>query len=416
MAERIITYKNLFYLGKTLSLTGCLLLISGYFLHLSFAFFLMTSLANVCLSMFITHLFSNNQNNQRRIAFTWNYIGMNLGFMIGFLLTGFSTLANSYTYLFVLMGSMSIISLLITHFFIHEKKSSRVEFNSKNTVITLIVVIFLIALIKFLFDYIEYIHSYLIIAPLFIFIGVWIYSFNQSNSEEKQKLAQFIGFSAMTIAFWSVYFLTPVAMMQLINHHVQKNIFGMTIAPQWFALINSITILIISPMITVLIRKRSEVNRGYLTHTSHYFSTCFFFCSIAFAALFLGLNHLTLEGKIPAISLFGYLSALTFGEMFIYPASSALVGELIKESLRGVMTGIGSLNMAIGGLISSMIASHLILPYIGGNSISTQNNLHLGDVFLMISMSLFIIAVLSYFIPNKQTKIYQKLECSTNGD
>jgi POT family proton-dependent oligopeptide transporter len=414
MADRTITYKNLYYLGTLSSLAGCLLLISNHFLHLAFALFLIGSLSNVCLKMFVTQLFTREQNNERRAAFTWNYVGMNVGFMIGYFLTGFSTLSNNYHYLFILMACAKVISLIITFLFIHENKPGQVEVTFQTITANAATIFILVLIINFLFDYAEYIRSWLVIASLVALAGVMSFSFNGSGREEKQKLLQFITFSTMSILFWSVYFLTPIAIMQLINQYVQKTVFGIIIAPQWFGNINSMAILIISPVLSILFKKNNrQNNRNYLNQTGLYFSVSFFFAFVGFAILWVGLTCFSDSGKIPALFIVSYLLALTIGEILIYPATSALVGELIKEPLRGIMTGLDSITLALGGLIASIIASNFILPNVdGSNRLSGQidvQNIQVENTFLILSIILFVAAVVNLYITTKHTKLYVRL-------
>jgi len=408
LTNKLITYKNLYYLGTITSIVGCLLLTNGNFLHLSLALFLMGSLSNVCLNMFVTQLFSSEQKKQRRIAFTWNYIGMNLGFMIGYFCTGFSTISNSYNYLFILISCMVFVSIGIVFFFIDEPDQvNKDKFTFNKLIICTMLVSFLVLFIKILFDYAEYTRSLLTISSVSMLAIIIIYSLKKSNLEEKKKIIRFMCFSIIAIVFWSVYLLTPIAIMQLIHSSVQRNILGITLAPQWFANINSIVIMMLAPLITILIKK-SRDNHGYLANTSNYFSAGFLFACIAFTVLFIGLSCLKINGEISPLIICGYLISLTIGEILIFPASNALIGELIKEPLRGIMTGVWGMNIAIGGLFSSMIASRFILPYVNNNRITVQNSIQLQNVFLMISFTLFIFVIISPLITNQWPKLYNR--------
>lgn len=404
IANRLITYKKLYYMGTVTSLLGCLLLVQGTYLHLSFALFLMGSLANVSLSMFVTQLFTSDQKTERRIAFTWNYIGMNLGFMIGYLLTGFSTISNSYHYLFLLMSIMVFVSLVIAYFFIEEPglKLMKEKYQAPQLVMSLLILGALTTIIKILFDYAEIMHSFLTIISVSSLFILMNYCLKKSNAEEKKNIIKFMCFSIFAIVFWTAYLLTPIAIMQLINSNAQRVILGITLAPQWFANINSIAILVIAPALTFLIKKN-----GSKTKTSNYFSAGFLFATTAFIILFIGLNVFSANAKLPILIILGYLISMTIGEILISPASNALIGELIKEPLRGIMTGAWGMNIAIGGLLSSTIASRYILPYLNNNRLTTHNSIQLQYVFLSIGLMLFIFMILSPIITDRRV-IYSR--------
>ena len=405
IASRIITYKKLYYMGTVSSLIGCLLLVQGSNLHLSLALFLMGSLANVCLSMFITQLFTTDQKAERRIAFTWNYIGMNLGFMLGYLLTGFSTISNSYHYLFALMSFMVVVSLVIAYFFIEETNVRPMTERSfaPQLIISLLILCALTLVIKVLFDYAEIMHSFLTVISISSLFILMNYCMKKSNAEEKKNIIKFMCFSMIAIVFWTAYLLTPIAIMQLINNNAQRDVFGVTLAPQWFANINSIAILVIAPTLTYLMKKN-----GTRTDTSSYFSAGFLFAGIAFMVMFLGLNVFSADAKLPIFIILGYLISLTIGEILISPASNALIGELITEPLRGIMTGAWGMNLAIGGLLSSTIASRYILPYINNNMLTINNSLQLQHVFLSISIMLFIFMIIGPIITDRKANIYNR--------
>lgn len=397
IANRIITYKRLYYLGALSSLIGCLLLTNGNYLYLGLSLFLMSSVSKVCLNMFVTQLFSSEQTTERRIAFTWNYVGMNLGFTIGFFLTGFSTLSNSYNYLFLLMSILMVASLILTKYFVKEPKLSTqlnkpalFQFMQCALVFTL-----LVGLIKYTFYYAGAIHNYITLFSI-VMLGLFTYYvLLKARESEKENLLKFFGYSAISIVFWVFYMLTPIAIMQLIDHSVQRTIFGFTLAPQWLVNIDSLIILTFAPLLTVQM-KRNDSRKKTLKSSLSYFSTAIFFVFCAFVILFLGLHFSFGQTKLPLLVMLGYLFFLTLGEIFISPASNAIVGELVPEQLRGVMTGVGNMIIGIGVLLASTIASELILPYLSNDGLSVMGSIKLQQLSLVSGcLLLFVLSILS---------------------
>lgn len=395
IAHRYISYKKLFYLGTFLSFIGCLLLANGGFLFLGLSFFLMKSLVNVCLSMFVTQLFTTEQSKERRIAFLWNYIGMNSGFMVGFLLTGFSSLSNNYYYLFLFMSVLVLISLVLTWRFIKEPVLKRpISIPVLSQVSASLVIMFLLILsIYLLFSYAGIMHIYVTVASLLTLSLLIYFGLKKSNFMERRNLYKFISFSLMAIIFWTFYMLTPVAIMQLIENGVQRSVFGITLAPQWLINIDSIIILIFAPLLTVIIKK-SKSNKAFFSHSSNYFSTAFLFAFLGFVILGVGLHLSIGEPTLPLWAILGYLILITTAEIFIAPVSNALVGELIQEPLRGIMTGAWSMDIGIGGLLATTIANAFILPNINKNGLTVQNNVHLQHVCIWASSLLLVFAIM----------------------
>lgn len=397
VANRIISYKRLYNLGAISSLLGCILLTSGSYLYLALSLFLMSSVSKVCLNMFVTQLFSSEQTTERRIAFTWNYVGMNLGFMIGFFLTGFSTLSNSYYYLFLSMSILIVVSLILTVYCVKEPKLNKQL--RKPTLVQYIecAVIFavLTAIIQYTFYYASEIHNYITIFSIMM-LGIFTYYvYRKANESEKASLLRFYGYSAITIVFWVFYMLTPIAIMQLIDHSVERTLHGVTLAPQWLVNIDTLIILIFAPMLTIQM-KRSIGREKILKNSLSYFSTAIFLVLCAFVVLFLGLHFSFGQTKLPLFVMLGYLFFLTLGEIFISPASNAIVGELIPEPLRGVMTGASNMIIGIGVLLASTIASELILPYLSSDGLSVAGSIKLQQLSVISGcLLLFVMSILS---------------------
>lgn len=391
LANRIISYKTLYLLGTLLSLTGCLLLAYSGYLYISLALFLMGSLVNVCLNMFLTQLFSLEQKTERRIAFIWNYIGMNLGFMLGYFFTGFSVISNSYFYLFIAMSILVLISLTLASLFIKEPK-----FNSKiNKPVTfqiatcLFIISCLIIIIDMFFYYASILHNSILLSTFLIISLIMFYALKKSRTEEKKNLHKFMFFSILAIVFWTFYMLTPIAMMQIIEHAVQRKVLGINLAPQWIVNIDSLIILMFAPILATILRK----NKMFFNNSYNYFVTGFLFSGCGFLFLFAGI-YFIFEAYMPLPFMLGYLISITIGEIFISPASNALIGELIQEPLRGLMTGAWGMNICIGGLLASSIANKFILPYLNINGFTTSSSVTLQHVFLSIGGFLIFLAAI----------------------
>jgi len=303
------------------------------------------------------------------------------------------------------MSFMVVVSLVIAYFFIEETNVRPMTERSfvPQLIISLLILCALTLVIKVLFDYAEIMHSFLTIISISSLFILMNYCMKKSNADEKKNIIKFMCFSMIAIVFWTAYLLTPIAIMQLINNNAQRKVLGVTLAPQWFANINSIAILVIAPTLTYLMKKN-----GTSTDTSSYFSTGFLFAGIAFMIMFLGLNVFSADAKLPIFIILGYLISLTIGEILISPASNALIGELITEPLRGIMTGAWGMNLAIGGLLSSTIASRYILPYINNNMLTINNSLQLQHVFLSISIMLFIFMIIGPIITDRKANFYNR--------
>lgn len=399
VVNRIISYKNFYSFGSIVSILGCLLLASNMGLKLGFALFLMSSfVTNVCLRMFITRLFNEDQVAERRIAFIWNYVGMNIGFLVGGFLSGYYSILDNYSHLFVIMSVLIATSFLLTVTFIknhksdHVKRSNLFQFGT-----TGLIIMGLILIMVTLFNYAAIVANYIIIVSV-VMSGLLIYyGFKKSGSHDKVKFLKFVFYSLLAICFWTIYMLTPTAFMQLIDNDVQTQIFGFKIAPQWFFNIDTIIILILAPLFAFLLKKRNDTHKNSLD-SFEYFNLAFIFITAAFIILLVGLYTLNDQNKLPAWSVLGYLSLLTIGEIFISPIGNSLIGELIPETMKGLMTGLWSVNIGIGSLLASMIANKFILPYVNKNGLSGVNLIQFQNTTFLVSsvLAVFTLSLLIY--------------------
>jgi POT family proton-dependent oligopeptide transporter len=183
--------------------------------------------------------------------------------------------------------------------------------------------------------------------------------------------------------------LTPIAFMQLIDHDVEKNVFGIMFAPQWFMNADSIIILMVAPVLATLMNKSKSVNQKGM-NSLNYFVFAFMCCLFAFL-IFLGGFAEVSNLKIPAWSMLGCLVLLAIGEIFVSPIGDSLIGELVPKSLRAIMTGYWSMNIGIGTLIATMISNTLLLPYINKNGLTTLNLVKIEQNITIICVGLLIL-------------------------
>jgi len=409
IANRYMSYKNLYYLGTLFSFVGCLLLAWDH-LYIGLALFLVGSLVKVCLNLFLTQLFSPDETVQRKIAFMWNYIGMNLGFMLGYLLTGFSTISNNYFYLFLIMSVFVVLALVLTMLFIKEPKLASPVEKSTGIQYTLGLLIFstLVLVIELLFHRVQQIHALITFSAITAFGFIILYAIKKTEGVEREKIIKFFGFSLLSIGFWTCYMLTPIALMQLIDKDVNRMIWGVNFAPQWLANVEPLVILFFAPTLTIFMKKKV-----FFKKSLDYFYAGFIFTLCGFLLMALGL--FTTSKQIPLFVMLGYLVFLTLGEIFISPASDALLGEYVKEDLRALFTGASRVILCIGALLATSITNSFILPYIGSNGLVRQNIVQLENFFFVGGGLLIILTILIRIIINNKGLFSNKLLCKTSS-
>ncbi len=404
-ATRVIEYKKLYCLGSFLSFLGCLELAKSYNLYVGLSLFLMNSMVcNVCLNMFVTSLYEKHHITERRVGFVWNFVGMNLGFLGGYFLTGFSTLSNNYTNLFYLMALLMLMSLLLAIAFIKEPASHSINRTAKHPVLyTLVFMICAVFGIKTILEHGLTSKAYITIASIFTQLIMINYVYRKSAQADKTNIIKFFGYSLLSVTFWSAYMLTPIAIMQFIQNDVNRVLFGMTFAPQWIVNIDSIVILLLAPAFAVLLRQKNGTHKSAIT----YFQFGFLASALGFFSLYIGLATSMGLDKISVLPILFYLIFLVLGEIATNPVGNALIGELIPESMRALMTGAWTMNIGIGGLIASYISSNWILPNVVNSGLNSTFSTNLSHTTLIIGAILLMLTLLLElalrFYPKRET-------------
>ncbi len=399
IAGKIISYRKLYCIGSLYCLCGCLLLAAGIDLYLGLAAFLIKSfVSNVCLNMFVTDLYTKDQVTERRVAFIWSYTGMNLGFFAGFFLSGFSLLANSYTHLFIFMAMLIFISVLLAALFLKEPNAPTFkQVIYRPFFVTAFIIPILITSIDLLLRYPILARSFITLLALCLLGLLFAHAFKKATTEEKHNLIKFIFYSLLAIFFWSLYMLTPTALMQLIHDDVNKHLFGITLAPQWLVNIDSVVILTFAPMLAILLKKKKNNTPG-LAGVLNFFQLGLLLASFAFFLLYTGMTHKNAATLMPIWPIFCFLIFMTLSEILIGPTGNAIIGDIIPERLHSVMTGVSSLNIGIGGIFASYIASFFILPHVHTNGMVGTDSARLQQVFFIIAATIFSLTVLLFLV------------------
>src|SRR4029079_3712808 len=109
------SYRTLFSIGMFLQVIGCTLISfpnTDFLLWGLSAFLAGTGLNVTCINCMVTQLF-HPDDKRRESAFLWNYSGMNLGFFLGFTISGYFHNQHAYQTLFSLSGIGNMIALAL---------------------------------------------------------------------------------------------------------------------------------------------------------------------------------------------------------------------------------------------------------------------------------------------------------------
>lgn len=411
---RLLSNRTLFCIGMIAQVVGCILLSvsDSEFLYYGLAAFLTGSGLNVtCLNCMLTQRFGPN-DTRRETAFLWNYAGMNIGFFVGFSLSGVFQISQNYHRLFLLSSLGNLIALLICLFCWQQLADNDTIFSRKDKSAQRKASLFgvgFVCLMPFLLSQILHYADWankLVLATGLIMLFYILYIANQQESKEaRDRIKAFAVLIVVSTVFWMLYQIGPMGLTVFIDHNVQREYSNWVIPPQWFQNINTISIVFGGPLLGVIMNKLRQ--KGTQVNIPAQFSLALLFIGIAFAILPIGIASANAEGMVnPSWILASYILQ-SIGELLISPIGYAMIGYLAPTPLQGIMMGMWMLNTGVGATLSSYSSNWMIM---GQDSLSPLvTNAGYSHVFLMLG--LFAIAaslILCLLVPRLRTLMQEK--------
>ena len=379
LGGRFLSNRNLFIGGMILQFCGsfCLSLGTVGMMYWGLALFLTGSGLNVtCVNMMLTQRFAP-EDNRREGAFLWNYAGMNVGFLIGFIVAGYFQDHEDYTnmYRFATIGNLSAIVIAFINWRVIRDLSTpllqkaRKEFNTRflaGTVIMLILVPLLwIALQN------TGVTRYVVkgISALVGLTLLYLASIHRDKREQNNMWAYLI-LAMGSMVFWTLYQLTPSALQQFADNNVRLAVGNFKIAPVWVQNINTVVLVFGGPLMSALFVRLRE--RGWKIDVPRQFATSLILMGIGTLALPLGISLADGTGKVDFVWLFIYYVFQSFGELFISPVGYAMVGRLAPQKYQGIMMGAWMLQTGLASVFATDLASLIPEPTAGSAALSTN--------------------------------------------
>lgn len=392
---RLISFKGLFNIGMTLGIIGCLLLakLSMFTMYWGLAFFLVSSGLNVtCINCLLTNLFAPD-DPRREGAFLWNYSGMNFGFFIGYVVSGYLQLSESYTLLFELGALGNFCALLLMTFAWRNLPETTTSLASRTVLerrIFSVIGLFVIGLIVLI------IHGVLQTAALSnqiilisgLAVGVYLMSAARNyKAQERSKIYAFILLALFSVVFWALYQMAPMALTLFIERNINRKFGGMTIPPQWVQNVNTFVIIFGGPLVNILLNHLRKKEIAFTNPTQ--FFLALFLIGVSFLVLPLGIYFSDALGYSSMFWIVMCLILQSVGELLISPIGYAMVGRLAPLELQGIMMGAWMMMTGIAAVFSSFFTV---------GEVNTVNPILTNPSYSQLFNQLGILAVLCAFV------------------
>ncbi len=402
---RFLSYRSLFCLGMVTQVIGCALISipTTTALYWGLATFLTGAGINVtCINCMLTQLFKPS-DKRREAAFLWNYSGMNIGFFIGFTVSGYYQLQHSYQELFLFGAIGNLIALIITLLNWYQLKDThshlislndREKFtaNGKGLALVLLLILALRVLLKN-----AHVSNSLIMMMGLLMGGVIAYfAFQQPTLEARKKVWAFLLLALTSIVFWTLYQLAPMGLMLFIERNVDRHLLGIVIAPQWVQNINTLVIIIGGPLLSIFFS--SMRNRGTQLTLPIQFSVALLLIGFAFMALSIGIYFANAQGLVNFNWVIVSYILQSMGELFISPIGFAMVGQLAPQQSQGLFMGTWLMITGVSATLSGYF-TNMALGIASSNS-PLVTNAGFSHTFSLLGTVAILTGVgLLYFLP-----------------
>lgn len=400
---RLLSNRALFCVGMVSKTIGCFLLALGdaSLLYYGLAAFLTGSGLNVtCLNCMLTQRFTP-EDTRRETAFILNYVGMNIGFFVGFSLSGVFQLTQNYERLFLLSSLGNLLALVLClycwgqladqgTFFAQKNKAAR----KKANLLGMVMILALPFILSQLLHNADWARKLVLITGLAM-IGLIIYKAKQQPTKIAQdKMLAFAALMVVGTIFWMLHHIGPMGLTVFIDHNVQREYGGLIIPPQWFRNINTLSIVIGGPLLGLMLSKMRA--RGVQVNIPTQFALALLSIGVAFVILPIGIAYASNTGMVDVSWIVLCYVLQSVGELLISPIGHAMIGYLAPTSLQGMMMGMWMLTSGIGGTLSSyssswMIAGQDTVAPLATNSGYSHVFLILGLFAIASSIVLFIL-------------------------
>lgn len=215
----------------------------------------------------------------------------------------------------------------------------------------------------------------------------------QQTAKAERSLVPFLILSFVIMIFWMIYDVQPSALELFVESHVQKTLFGVTLATSdfygftpGFDVLIGVVILVIFSRTKKLLPSRISISTGV------------FLMGVAYCILLIPIVHTRLESQIAIYWLIACYFIQSMGEMLVGPLSYSLVGEYGPTGSHGFMMGFTRLTSGFSAFFSGFIA-------IAISKGSQNGELYVIEVFGCIIVATFVAALFAILATRKRSTV-----------
>lgn len=410
LGGRFLSNRNLFVGGMILQVLGCACIAGGTvaLLYTGLALFLTGSGLNVtCLNMMLTQRFKPD-DERRESAFLWNYAGMNIGFFVGFTAAGHYQKTESYSALFLFATIGNLLAIVIAVAFwktLADRETPLLEADTakfrRRFMAGLGILVGLVPVVWFLLQHPHGTEKLVKVISAAVALALLWLTVKHEDAREKKNMWAYLILTVGSLVFWALYQMAPSGLQLFAVNNVNRNVWGVEVAPQWIQNINTVVIVVGGPLMSALFTRLRT--RGWKIDVPKQFAASLILMGFGFLLLPAGISFADDKGMSAFSWLFASYILQSIGELLISPVGYAMIGKLAPKRHQGVMMGAWMLVTGLASVFAGDFSS--MVPEPSEGSALTTNPVY-SKLFLELGCGSVIVGVvLVVLIPFLRTLI-----------
>ncbi|SNC73691.1 proton-dependent oligopeptide transporter, POT family [Kytococcus aerolatus] len=302
----------------------------------------------------------SKEDDRRDAGFSIFYMGVNIGGLLGPLLTGWARQEWGFHLAFGLAAVGMLIGLLqywrgrgrLPESVHHVPNPLPASQRGRWVLAALAALALIAALIGFRVVTLENVDTtltvFVVIASV-VYFAVMITS-KQVTEVERSRVWAFVPLFLASAAFWSLFQQQFTVLAVYSDKRLNRDLFGWEVPIEWVNSINPVFIILFAPLFAALWTKLARRQPP----TPVKFALGVILCGIAFL-LFIPLAG-SGANSVPVVAIVGILFVMTMGELMLSPVGSSVTTKLAPEAFQTQMVALYFLSVALGTAMSGLLA------------------------------------------------------------
>jgi len=410
ISGRFLSNRSLMVISIVCQIIGFYLLSlnNNFTLYLGLCFFVIgCGINSTCYQCILVSRFGNDKldSKKRESASFISYCFMNIGFLLGFTISGHYEAISNYNNIFIIGNVFNVIAIMLIYSNWDNIKDTDTVLSTicndrlwKKRVIGVTCLLLCIPTMMIGFKFPTLSSSFVVLVGLAMFVYMYFKARSYSDINIKKNIYSFITLSLASVVFWMIYFVGPMSVSVFVKYNTDTHIWGYDIQPQWFNNINAAITICGAPLLAYVYQQLGK-RRINVSETIS-FSIAILLISFSFFSLSEGVNHSMSNGMVASSWVVIHYVLQSAGELFIGPIGFAMVGRLAPPNLRGLMMGIFMISSGISASLASYFSSFIKVPATNTpdltNSVYQSTFFKLGETGIVMAVILLTVSIVIY--------------------